>query len=112
MGNPSLRLSIEKIWFLLKLFSGHFYGQSFIKTVRGPLYIVSSQGNNQISNDFSLTVKAATLIFISGCGSAISSAKEGKSGFIYNLVILSRANVRALHENPNRIHNELTFINP
>ena len=36
--------------------------------------------------DFSLTVKAATLIFISGCGSAISSAKEGKSGFTYNLV--------------------------
>ena len=35
--------------------------------------------------DFSLTVKAATLIFISGCGSAISSAMEGKSGFIYNL---------------------------
>ena len=36
--------------------------------------------------DFSLTVKGATLIFISGCGSAISSAKEGKSGSIYNLV--------------------------
>ena len=36
--------------------------------------------------DFSLTVKVATFIFISGCGSAISSAKEGKSGFIYNLV--------------------------
>ena len=36
--------------------------------------------------DFSLYVKAATLIFISGCGLAISSAKEGKSGFIYNLV--------------------------
>ena len=36
--------------------------------------------------DFSLTVKAATLIFISGCGSAISSAKEGKSGSIYNLI--------------------------
>ena len=36
--------------------------------------------------DFSLTVKAATLIFISGRGSAISSAKEGKSGFIYNFV--------------------------
>ena len=35
--------------------------------------------------DFSLTVKAATLIFISGCDSAILSAKEGKSGFIYNL---------------------------
>ena len=36
--------------------------------------------------DFSLTVKAATLIFISGCGPAISSAKEWKSDFIYNLV--------------------------
>ena len=36
--------------------------------------------------DFSLTVKAATLIFISGRGSAISSAKEGKAGFINNLV--------------------------
>ena len=36
--------------------------------------------------DFSLTVKAATLIFIPGCGSAISSAKEGKSGSNYNLV--------------------------
>ena len=36
--------------------------------------------------DFSFTVKAATLIFISGRGSAISSAKEEKPGFIYNLV--------------------------
>ena len=36
--------------------------------------------------DFSLTVKAATFIFIYGSGSAISSAKEGKSGFIYDLV--------------------------
>ena len=36
--------------------------------------------------DFLLTVKAATLIFISGRGSAISSAKQGKVGSIYNLV--------------------------
>ena len=36
--------------------------------------------------EFSLTVKSATLIFIYWCGLAISSAKEGKSGFIYNLV--------------------------
>ena len=35
---------------------------------------------------FLLTVKAATLIFTSGCGWAISSAKEEQSGFIYNLV--------------------------
>ena len=40
----------------------------------------------QLLLDFSLYVKAATLIFISGGGLAISSAKEGKSGFIYNLV--------------------------
>ena len=38
----------------------------------------------QILKDFSLTVKAATLIFISG--SAISSAKQGISGSIYYLV--------------------------
>ena len=67
--------------------------------------------------DFSLTVKAATLIFISGRGSAISSAEQGKSGSIYNLVknnlvVLGRTNVRAFHENPNRIDTELTFINP
>ena len=36
--------------------------------------------------DFSLTVKAATLIFISGRVSAISTAKQGKSGCIYKLV--------------------------
>ena len=36
--------------------------------------------------DFSLTVKTATLIFISGRGSAISTAKQGKSGSIYDLV--------------------------
>ena len=32
--------------------------------------------------DFSLNIKAATLIFIFGRGSAISSAKQGKSGSI------------------------------
>ena len=37
--------------------------------------------------DFYLSVKAATLIFISGRGTAISSAEEGKSGFIHNLVL-------------------------
>ena len=42
--------------------------------------------NAHVLLDFSLSVKAATLIFIYGCGSAILSAKKGKSGFIYNLV--------------------------
>ena len=36
--------------------------------------------------NFSLTVKAATLVFISGRGSANSSAKQGKSSSIYNVV--------------------------
>ena len=36
--------------------------------------------------DFSLTVKAANLIFISGRDTAIPSAKQGKSGSIYYLV--------------------------
>ena len=36
--------------------------------------------------DFSHIVKAATLIFISRRGSAISSAKQVKSCSIYNLV--------------------------
>ena len=43
-----------------------------------------SVDHNDILLDFSLTVKAATLIFISGRCSAISSAKQGKSGSIYN----------------------------
>ena len=64
-----------------------------------------------------LTVKAATLIFISGCGTAIPSANEGKSGFIHNLVTglissLSRTNVCVFHENRDRKFTELTFINP
>ena len=51
--------------------------QSFMLHIRGKLIVLL---------DFSLTVKAATLIFISRCGSAILSAKEGNSGFIYNMI--------------------------
>ena len=43
--------------------------------------------SSQLLLDFLLAVKAATLICISACGSAIPSAKEGKSGFIYNRVM-------------------------
>ena len=57
--------------------------------------------------DFSFTVKAATLIFISVRGSAISSAKQGKSGFKELISFLGCANVRAFHENLNPIHTEL-----
>ena len=44
------------------------------------------KAQTKILLDFSLTVKAATLIFISWRGSANSSAKERKSGFICNSV--------------------------
>ena len=49
---------IEKISFSLKLFSGHFYGQSFIKTVRGPLidplefYSVIKETSSQFLENF------------------------------------------------------------
>ena len=46
---------IEKIPFSLKLFSGHFYGQSFIKTVRGPLLYATSM-QKQVT-DVSLVLK-------------------------------------------------------
>ena len=39
--------------------------------------------NTLVLFDFWLTVEAATLIFISGRGSAISSAQEGKLGSIF-----------------------------
>ena len=59
-----------------------------MKTLHCKFYIFSEKvlDEKYLLLDFSFTVKAATLIFISGCGSAISSSKEGKSGFIYNLV--------------------------
>ena len=47
---------------------------------------LSSLYGVRILIDFSRTVKAVTLVFISERGSAISSAKQGKSGSIYNLV--------------------------
>ena len=66
---------IITLFFELKFRSG-----TLLRTNESPCF------KTMILLGFSLTVKAATLIFIYGCGSAISSAKEGKSGFIYNLV--------------------------
>ena len=62
-----------------------------------------------VENNFLLSVKAVTLLFISRRGLAISSAKQGKSELMR---CSSRENVRAFHVNRNRIHTELTFINP
>ena len=72
--------------------SGYSKEQSIQNAVNLSKIIFSSLNfHMHISNmsvliDFSLTVKAATLIFISGRGLAISSVKEGKSDSIYNLV--------------------------
>ena len=60
--------------------------QITLGNVKSQIIYQPMRGSAQISLDFSLTVKAATLIFISGCDSAISPAKEGISGSIYNLV--------------------------
>ena len=62
--------------------SGRFIGAVSLKPHKREPQILDTvclpSGNIRlVLIDFSLTVKAATLIFISGCGSAISSAKEG-----------------------------------
>ena len=46
---------IENISFSLKLFSGHFFGHSFIKTVRGPLNILL-HGNEYLSEEQNINV--------------------------------------------------------
>ena len=52
-----------------------------------PRLNVSNQTKMQrVLYNFSLSVKAVTLTFISGRGLAISSAKQGKSGSMYTLV--------------------------
>ena len=61
-------------------------GFKFISNYFGTQNVFHRPMQYKVLIDFSLTVKAATLIFISGRGSAISSAKEGKSGSFYNLV--------------------------
>ena len=60
--------------------TGKYYSVQYIVSYRDGYTCIC------ILLDFSLSVKAATLIFISGCGSAISSPKQGNSGFIYKLV--------------------------
>ena len=67
--------------------SRHLFCTTLLLNIRSQWqYLVMLYPNEQVLIDFSLTVKAATLIFIFGRCSATSSAKEGKSGSIYNLV--------------------------
>ena len=60
----------------------NFGDRGYQNCVKVKMERVSPNMHTSLLLDFSLTVKAATLIFISRCGSAILSAKEGKSGFI------------------------------
>ena len=71
----------------------HSLSRAFLDCRHEVLKLLTSQKNKHFPHQsqlccllFHLTVTTATLIFISECGSAISSAKEGKSGFIYNFV--------------------------
>ena len=79
----------QKLNYVLEILKYHIansitvFKKSFNTTRTSDFYSLSS---NKILIDFSLTVKAATSIFIYGRGLAISSAKQGKSGSIYNLV--------------------------
>ena len=59
------------------------YGYAYIRKIIHPLKLVLYTNKNVLV-DFSLTVKAATLIFVFWRDSAISSAKQGKSGSIRN----------------------------
>ena len=88
--NPSYALQIEIASYALMTFALKNEQDTGMKVLDWLVQRRGSRGgfsSTQVFLDFSLTVKAATLIFISGRGSAISSAKEGKSGFIYNLII-------------------------
>ena len=72
--------------YLYGLLFGIVLSLKLSKCVVSNVRAVHTTCSQRVLLDFSLTVKAATLVFISGWGSAIPSAKEGKSGFIYNLV--------------------------
>ena len=50
----------------------------FLEIKGNNLRHIYEEYNYYVLLDFSLTVKAATSIFISGCGTAISSAEGGK----------------------------------
>ena len=55
---------IEKISFSLKLFSGHFYGQSFIKTVRGPFRVIIRLSVNPIDTLFNAKICKFVVVFL------------------------------------------------
>ena len=57
-----------------------------VETQAFQTHIAAMQDNLKVCYNFLLSLKAVTLIFISGRGSVISSAKQGKSGSFYNLV--------------------------
>ena len=74
---------IEKISFCLKLFSGHFYGQSFIKTVRGPLPLwTRNVFSNHTHFTYQLMLILLILLFWKHCRSRSDSDEAIWSGSI------------------------------
>ena len=57
-----------------------------VETQAFQTHIAAMQDSLKVCYNFLLSLKAVTLIFISERGSVISSAKQGKSGSIYNFV--------------------------
>ena len=73
--------NVKTVYPLQTKFAGGIKRQVLRRVCRIQMAAKHNEESQKILPDFSLTVKAATLICTSGCGSAISSAKEGKSGF-------------------------------
>ena len=71
--------AIKAVWSILT-------HTSIAKWLRSLISLQTRSCLNDCINRFFTYCKGANLIFISGRGLAISSAKEGKSRFIYNLV--------------------------
>ena len=65
---------------------------------------------SEVSLSLWATVKAVTLTFIYGRGSAILPAQEGKSVSICLVKSESPTNMRGRHENHVRIYTELTLL--
>ena len=82
---------MEKLSFSLKLFSGDFYGQFFIKTVRGPFIVpsvVNYQDGQQISMYLSFILDKLILI----------------APAIMHLKMVSAAFIRDMQQTPFKMH--------
>ena len=79
----SIKVTQTKVFFLIK----NTLAKECQKKIQNSSFIQKIEmKHNILLIDFSLTVKATTLIFISGRGSAISSAKERKRNQVLYMI--------------------------